>query len=255
MGMIRSRVGLIRRLCGVRASRLAVLFAVGVACPWDMAPFEAQASSAGAGEAAFTPTQEIDISGRRLVSTGRNRYFVLEPGFQIVLEGRNAKLTVTVLDQTKNVHGVATRIVEEREWENGQLAEVSRNFYAIDEQSGDVFYFGEEVDMYTAGKVSSHTGAWLATENGAKPGLMMPGRPKVGMRYYQEIAPGVAMDRAEIVAVDHTVETPAGRLTGCLRTEEGTALDPREREFKTYAPGIGLVEDAELLLSRYGFAR
>ena len=47
--------------------------------------------------------------------------------------------------------------------------------------------------------MDNHKGAWLADKNdknGAKAGLMMPGKPKVGMKYYQEIAPGVAMDRA-----------------------------------------------------------
>ena len=37
-------------------------------------------------------------------------------------------------------------------------------------------------------------GAWLAGENRAEAGLMMPGEPAVGIKYYQEIAPGVAMD-------------------------------------------------------------
>jgi hypothetical protein len=99
----------------------------------------------------------------------------------------------------------------------------------------------------------SHSGAWLAGENGAKAGLMMPGKPVLGMKYYQEIAPGVAMDRAEIVSLDDDFETPAGTFSNSLRTSEGTALNPLEREYKTYAPGIGLIQDASLLLTEYGF--
>ena len=198
--------------------------------------------------------EEFGISECALVSTGRNPYFILEPGFQLVLEGGNVRLAITVLYETRQVNGVLTRVVEEKECSSGQVIEVARNFFAICEKTKDVFYFGEEVDMYQGGKLVSHTGAWLAGENGARAGLIMPGQPKVGLKYYQEIAPGVAMDRAEIISLDDTLLIPAGTFSQCLRAQEGTALNPLEREFKVYAPGIGLVQDANLLLTQYGFA-
>jgi hypothetical protein len=86
------------------------------------------------------------------------------------------------------VEGVTTRIVEEREWKGGKLYEVARNFFAICPRTKDVFYFGEEVDFYKDDKITGHEGTWLAGKNGARAGLIMPGEPKVGMRYYQEIA-------------------------------------------------------------------
>lgn len=204
--------------------------------------------------------EEFGLSERTLLPTGRNQYFILEPGFQMVLEGKTGlmgknyeKLVITVLDETRQVDGVVTRVVEEREWKNDQLKEVSRNFFAICEATKDIFYFGEEVDMYKGGKVVNHKGAWLAGENGAKPGLIVPGKPKVGMKYYQEIAKGVAMDRAEIVKLDDSLDTPGGLFTQCLKTKEGSALNYFEKEFKTYAPGIGLIQDANLLLTDHGF--
>jgi len=197
--------------------------------------------------------EEFGISERTLAPTGRNQYFILEPGFQLVFEGEDEKLMITVLEETKKVNGVLTRVIEEKEWKNGKLIEVSRNFFAICEETKDVFYFGEEVDMYKGGKIISHDGAWLAGKNGARAGLIMPGNPRVGMKYYQEIAPSVAMDRAEIFSLDDTLQTPAGSFSKCLKTEEGTALDPEEKEVKIYAPGIGLIQDADLLLTRYGF--
>ena len=197
--------------------------------------------------------EDFGLSERSLVPSGRNEYFVLEPGFQLVLESATEKLTITVLDETREVDGVTTRVVEEREWKNGELIEVSRNFFAMDDQTKDAFYFGEEVDMYKDGKVDNHSGAWLAGIDGAKAGLIMPARPKVGMRYYQEIARGVAMDRAEILKLDDKLDTPAGAFSNCLLTKEGSALNPFELEFKTYAPGIGLLQDEKLLLTEYGF--
>ena len=196
--------------------------------------------------------EEFGISKCNLVPTGRNPYFILEPGFQLVLEGGNVRLAITVLNETRVVNGVTTRVVEEKEWSNGQIIEVAINFFAICEKTQDVFYFGEEVDNYQGGQLINHSGAWLAGQNGARAGLIMPGQPKVGMRYYQEIAPGVAMDRAEILSLDDRLLTPAGTFSKCLKTQEGTALNPLEREFKVYAPGIGLIQDANLLLTRYG---
>jgi hypothetical protein len=163
------------------------------------------------------------------------------------------ELAITVLDETKTVNGIITRVVEEREWKNGELIEVSRNFFAIDERTMDIFYFGEDVDMYKDEKLVSHKGAWIAGENDARAGLMMPGEPREGMKYYQEIAPGVAMDRAEIVNLDEILDTPASSFSKCLKTKEGTALNLFEKEIKTYAPGIGLIQDANLLLTKHGF--
>lgn len=197
--------------------------------------------------------KEFNLDNRTLISTGKNDYFILEPGFQLVLESNNIKLVITVLDETKEIMGITTRIVEEREWKSDNLYEVARNFFAIDEKTKDVFYFGEEVDFYKNNKIVGHRGAWLAGEDGATPGLIMPGKVELGMKYYQEVAPEKAMDRAEIIDLNHTLETPAGTFTNCVKTKEGSALKLWEKEFKSYAAGIGLIQDQYLLLTSYGF--
>ena len=183
-------------------------------------------------------------------SVGRNRFFSLEPGHQLVLESSSEKVVITVLEQTKKIGNVETRVIEEREEKNGKLAEVSRNFFAICKEHGDVFYFGEEVDDYKDGKIVAHSGAWRADEANSKAGIIMPGTILLGARHYQEIAPN-AMDRAEIISDDVTMETPAGIFKNCIRVEETTGLDPDEKCYKTYAPGVGLIQDEDLLLTRY----
>ena len=52
------------------------------------------------------------------------------------------------------------------------------------------------------------TGSWEAGVDGARPGLIMPGTPAHGARYFQEIADRMAVDRGEIVAWGLTVEVP-----------------------------------------------
>jgi hypothetical protein len=197
-------------------------------------------------------TSEFAVDKRELSATGRNTYFILEPGYRLVFEDGNERLVITVLAETRPVDGVETRVVEERETKEGKLVEISRNYFAIDRRTNDVFYFGEEVDIYKGGRVASHSGAWLSGVKGARFGLMMPGHVGLRMRHYQEVAPGVAMDRAEVVSLSETVQTPAGEFTDCLKVEETTALEPGVREYKYYAAGVGLVRDGSLKLVKYG---
>lgn len=191
-------------------------------------------------------------------ATGRNRFFILEPGYQLAFQGKEGRKTVdlviTVLNETKQVAGVETRIVEERESVDGELVEVSRNYFAVGATTKTVYYFGEDVDIYRNGKVTSHEGAWLAGVAGAQHGIAMPAENKVGDRYYQEQAPKVALDRAETVSVTETVKTPAGAFENCLKVKETTPLE-RGVGYKIYAPEVGLASDGELKLIRHGFVQ
>lgn len=209
-----------------------------------------------AAPAAYAETwqMEFGIKNCNLQTTGRNPYFILEPGHQLVLEGGDTKLQITVLNDTKTVDGVTTRVVEEKEWKDGKLLEVARNYFAICPQTKDVFYFGEDVDFYENGKVVKHDGSWLAG-NGNNAGLMMAGAPKLRHKYYQEIAPRVAMDRAEVLSLNETCKTPAGTFANCLKVKEGSAIELAAVEYKYYAPSIGFVGDETLRLIKHGFVK
>jgi hypothetical protein len=216
------------------------------------AAIAAFATASGQGKTDDGWQKDFNLSSCTMKTTGRNEYFILEPGFQLVLEGGDTKLQITVTKETKQLDGVMTRVVEEREWKDGELYEVSRNYFAICDQTKDVFYFGEDVDFYEGDKVVGHAGTWHAGVKGSKAGIIMPGAPKLSMKYYQEVAPGVAMDRAEIVSLTETCTTPAGTFKDCLKVKETSALEPA-LEFKYHAPGIGLVRDEALVLVKYGF--
>lgn len=199
--------------------------------------------------------QSFPMQTGELLSSGRNPYFILEPGYQQVLAGDGDQVTITVLNKTKLVDGVHTRVVEERETKDGKLVEVSRNYYAISKRTHDVYYFGEDVDMYKDGKITNHGGAWLAGTHGAKFGLMMSAKPALRMKAYQELAPGAAMDRAEIVSLHESVKTPAGTFKNCIKTEETSPVEPGSKEYKQYAPGVGIVQDDETKLVTYGMVK
>ncbi|MGE5072664.1 MAG: hypothetical protein ACM3MF_04480, partial [Anaerolineae bacterium] len=107
---------------------------------------------------------DFGLATRKLTTTGQTAYFSLNPGDRAVLISEDSKLAITVLNQTREIGGIQTRVVEEREEVNGSVVEVSRNYFAIDAQTGDVFYFGEEVDLYSNGQLTGHGGAWIAYE-------------------------------------------------------------------------------------------
>ncbi len=184
-------------------------------------------------------------------TTGENPYFPLRPGEVRRYEGREdgelVVLTIETLQETEVVAGIETRVVEERETQNGELIEVSRNFFAA-APDGTVCYFGEDVDIYEGGEIVSHEGAWRAGEASAMPGIIMPGQPALGQSYDQERAPGVAQDRAEVLSTSDSLTVPAGSFSEVLKTRETTPLEPGDEEFKWYAPNVGLIKDGALEL-------
>jgi hypothetical protein len=213
---------------------------------------EANAADA-AGTRIVAETQDawrdhFDVKKTDLLPTGSNTYITMQPGRVLKLRHGRDTLTVTVLADTQEIDGVTTGVLEERETKNGNLVEISRNFLATDKNTGDVYYFGEDVDIYKNGKVTNHEGAWRAGVGGARFGLMIPAKPTVGQAFYQEIAPKVAMDRVEVVSINETIKTPAGTFEHCIHLRETTPLE-RGASHKYYAPDVGIIKDDEFELA------
>jgi hypothetical protein len=188
--------------------------------------------------------RSFDVDPKNLGSVGSNPYFPLKPGLRIHLSDGSETVVFSVLDETRVVDGVETRVVEERETEDGELVEVSRNYFAADRTTGDVYYFGEDVDIYEDGKVVSHDGAWRSGVDGVKFGLIMPGKPRVGDKFYLELAPG-AVERVEVVETDAKLDTPLRGFADLVRCQEHDVLDGGVSH-KWYAAGIGMVGDDEM---------
>jgi hypothetical protein len=151
------------------------------------------------------------------------------------------RLESTVLPDTDVLAGVEVVVLEEKDYEDGELVESTLDYFA-QHRDGSVYYFGERVDEYEEGKVVGHEGQWLAGEGNNQPGIFMPVKPVLNQTFEQEKAPGVAEDRSKVVAVDQTVTTPAGSFSGCIKTEDFSPLD-NVSEFKYYCAGLGLVRE------------
>lgn len=201
------------------------------------------------------------------VTQGTNNFFDISAGRQLrfdnfecfqageCLELRDA--TITALNETRNIIfemdgqpvNVDTRVILTEEMVNGRPALTERNFLAECQGTGDVFNFGRNVQIFAENGTVSTEGSWLAGQNGALPGLIFPGGSFLsGARFFQEIAPGVALKRSENLAVGLNVEVPAGTFEGCVQVQETTPLDPTQISTKFYCPGVGLVADEDVVL-------
>ena len=128
----------------------------------------------------------------------------------------------------------------ERHKLDGQIVEISENWFAQD-RDGNVWYFGEFSQEYENGVPINSAGSWEAGVAGAKPGIIMRANPQPGDVYFQEFAPGIAQDMAQVMSTSGTATVLQGSYSSVLETKEWTDLEPNSRERKSYAPGIGLI--------------
>jgi len=244
----------------------ATIFAIGLL----LVPVAAHAKKDTCPIANFTPDPEFTSSFMEEQCTWSlndlNPFFPLSPGWQTVLESEPSKggpgevAVITVLNETRMVDGVETRVVEELAFEKDgeDLIPIERslNFYAICEQTGSVFYFGEDsMELDENGNVIGTTGSWLAGTNGASPGFIMPGTRLVGGGYYEEIAPSdSALDKARITKITEGCEAGEFNFNNqCVETFNTSDCDRKAGEEKVYAAGVGNVKDEDLEITSYGF--
>jgi len=180
---------------------------------------------------------------------------------QDILEGKEGQKTVRVERTAKpdirkvfKIGGqtVEAFAVEDRVFENGRLAEVALDYFAQADE-GTVYYLGEDVDEYKNGKVIGHEGAWLLGVHAQKPGVLIPGHPKVGDKFRSEDVPKITTEDDEVVSVSESVKVPAGSFKNCVKVKE--KLSDGQIEYKYYAAGVGVVkevpEGGELLLKSH----
>ncbi len=144
-----------------------------------------------------------------------------------------------VTTNTRTILGVQTRVVQDTEWVNGQLVEDTFDWFAQD-TSGNVWYFGEDTTSFDDEGNPDTSGSWEAGVDGARAGHIMLADPDPGDHYYQEFFPGEAEDEAVVVALGLDVSTDLGDFSDVLQIYETTALEPDTREYKYYAPDLGL---------------
>jgi hypothetical protein len=185
-----------------------------------------------------------------------NPYLPLASLKQDILEGTEkgkplrVERTVKPGSKTFSINGqnVEALIVEDREFINGRIEEVTLDYFAQDDD-GNVYYLGEDVDNYKDGKVVSHEGAWLYGKDTQKLGLIMPAHPRVGQKFRSEDVGKVTVEKDTVVSLSEKATVPAGKFEHVLMIKETNS--DGETEEKLYALGVGAIKEEDLLLKSH----
>ncbi len=230
----------------MRTSKPMVFICLAM-CLCASRPLLAQPVLPDFSQATFSNSLQID-----------NTYWPMVPGTTWNYEGvstdpetgeaETETITVQVLNETRTVFGIETRVVRDRVYLEGLLIEDTFDWYAQDD-SGNIWYMGEEVTDFEYdddGNLigTSHPGEWEAGVDGALPGYIMKASPQIGDNYYQEYYVGNAEDEGTILAMGEAVTVPAGSYEDLLRILDSSALFPQFGH-KSYAPGIGPVRELD----------
>lgn len=178
-----------------------------------------------------------------------NPLFPLPRGTRLIYQGHEdgepERVVTEVTRDHKTILGVPVVVVLDRVFLNSELIEKTFDWYAQD-RAGNVWYFGEDTKEFEHGRVVSTEGSFEAGKHGARAGILMWAHPVLSRITPQEIAPGVAEDKAKVLDLDATVTAPYGTQHHCLKQAEFTPLEPGALEYKYYCPGIGIVRERDV---------
>jgi outer membrane autotransporter protein len=181
-----------------------------------------------------------------------NRFLPLVPGTALVLEGQASRgaggaphrVMFIVTDLTKVINGVRTVVVWDRDVNNGQLVESELAFFAQD-NVGRVWNLGEYPEEFDQGQFLGAPNTWIAGQAGARAGVHMLAKPRVGrQRYLQGFAPDIEfLDTARVLHTGRRVRVPFDLYSDVVVTDETSPLEPDSgHQRKFHAPGVGIVK-------------
>lgn len=180
-----------------------------------------------------------------------NNYFPVTPGEARTYEGSlGESFVMTAVGNGPTILSVKTAKVHDQAYDGDLLIEDTFDYFAQD-KSGNVWYFGEDSTAYTYDKDgnlvgTSTAGSWRAGVHDGLPGFIMPTNKTIRFNYYQEFSPNDgAVDDATTLAVLPTFTIGIGTFSNVLQVLETTALEPKARDIKYYAPGVGLIAEDE----------
>jgi len=203
------------------------------------------ATTAGPGAAASgrplpQGSQPVPLDPANFTATIDNPYWPMRPGSRWRYREGKARDEVTVMNGTKMIAGIESRIVRDVLTEDGRVVEDTYDWY-VQDGDGNVWYMGEATKEFEEGKPPSTKGSWEAGVDGAQPGVIVPAHPRPGVAYRQEYYRGQAEDAGQILALDQHVRVPYGSFDHTLQTKDYSPLEPKLIEQKFYAQGVGPV--------------
>ncbi len=189
-----------------------------------------------------------------------NLYAPFNPGSVKVFRGRSEGARTAVVEshltETRffafNGEMVEAVVLEEKEFEGGQLVEIARSYLAQDD-AGNVRFFGEvsieydggiivgpEVDSWVVGELMPEDPPGI--ESVQAPFMYMVANPQVGDSFKLQDFPG-ASETYTVMKTGLKMKTAAGVYKQVIRIAEKNDLEPGPTESLWVAPGIGSIRE------------
>lgn len=181
-----------------------------------------------------------------------NQWFPLVPGTRFVFEGEafdedngeriERKVIFTVTDLVKEIGGVRSVVIWDRDYDDDELIEAEIAFFAQDMQ-GNVWHLGQYPEEYDEGEFDKAPG-WIHGAKGATAGIAMHADPQPGLPdYAQGFAPPPINwdDRGRVWKTGQEYCVPVQCYEDVLVIEEFEPGIEGAFQLKYYAPGVGNV--------------
>jgi hypothetical protein len=152
------------------------------------------------------------------------------------------RVIFTVTDCTKEINGVRTVAVWDRDYNADRLQEEELAFFAQD-KDGSVWTLGEYPEEYENGEFIGAPSTWIAGLGGAEAGMHNPGNPKVGEIFLQGWVNDISfLDCGSVYSLGGSTCVPYNCYTNVMVIDEWSPLEPGTgHQRKYYAPTVGIV--------------
>lgn len=232
--------------------RLPITFVAAAAALLIAAPAcggKSSTKAASTGEAKPRPAVATDFDKASFgdPTTIDNAWLPMKPGTQLVFRGTTTegkekiphRLVFTMTDLTKEIGGVRSVVLWDRDFSAGELVESELAFFAQDD-SGNVWQTGEYPEEYEEGKVVAAP-TWIHGLKKARAGLTMRADPRPGTTTYSlGWGPAVGFnDRARVARKGLKNCIPLGCYEDVLLIDEYNPDEPGKFQLKYYARGVG----------------
>ena len=182
-----------------------------------------------------------------------NSYHPLKPGLQWVRGGSTLvggrqvphEIITTMTDVIRVIDGVPTVAMLDESTDSGEVSQVGMDYLALD-RDGNVWILGGYTEEYEGGEYTNAESAWLGSAKGQMVGILSPADVTTDTPAW---CIGAAPDEA--ASVGKPVEVGAHECVkfACydnVRVVQEGEVGAADNEDKSYAPGVGVINNVPL---------
>jgi hypothetical protein len=210
-------------------------------------------TSAGETEADCEATTTLEPTDFVDPTLDTNPYHPLEPGLQWVRGGSTLvgqrevphEIITTMTDVIRVIYGVPTIAMLDESTDSGEVSQIGMDYLALD-KDGNVWILGGYTEEYEGGEYTNTESAWLGVATGQMVGILSPAEVTMDTpRWCIGAAPEEDPTVGEPVEIGATECVVFGCYDDVRVVQEGEIGAP-DNENKSYAPGVGVINNVPL---------